>query len=93
MTTLNIRIDEKVKASARKTFASIGLDMSSAVKLFLHQTALQKKLPFQVLTANGYTPEFEAEIKKDIEETMADLKSGKIKKYSSVEQLHRDILK
>jgi antitoxin component of RelBE/YafQ-DinJ toxin-antitoxin module len=67
--------------------------LSSAVKLFLHQTALQKKLPFQVLTVNGYTPEFETEIKKDIEETMADLKAGKLKLYTSVEKLHRDILK
>lgn len=46
MTTLNIRIDEKVKAQAAKTLASLGLDMSSAIKMFLNQVIVNKGLPF-----------------------------------------------
>lgn len=46
MTTINIRIDENMKNKAVKTFAGIGLDMSSAIKLFLHQSIKEDGLPF-----------------------------------------------
>jgi len=46
MTTLNIRIEEKAKAEANKTLARLGLDMSSAVKLFLYQVVKDDGLPF-----------------------------------------------
>ena len=46
MTTLSIRIEEKAKAEANKTLARLGLDMSSAVKLFLCQVVKEDGLPF-----------------------------------------------
>ncbi|MCX6713514.1 MAG: type II toxin-antitoxin system RelB/DinJ family antitoxin [Candidatus Vogelbacteria bacterium] len=46
MTTLSIRIEEKAKAEASKTLARLGLDMSSAVKLFLCQVVKEDGLPF-----------------------------------------------
>ena len=46
MSTLHVRIEDKTKAAASKTLASIGLDMSTAVKLFLHQVVAEKGLPF-----------------------------------------------
>lgn len=46
MTTLNIRIEENIKAKANKTLSSLGLDMSSAVKLFLNQVITENGLPF-----------------------------------------------
>ncbi|MCX6712070.1 MAG: type II toxin-antitoxin system RelB/DinJ family antitoxin [Candidatus Vogelbacteria bacterium] len=46
MTTLSIRIEDKAKAEASKTLARLGLDMSSAVKLFLHQVVREDGLPF-----------------------------------------------
>lgn len=46
MTTVNVRIEEKTKAQATKTLAKLGLDMSSAVKLFLTQVIKEDGLPF-----------------------------------------------
>lgn len=92
MTTLNIRIDEKIKEDARKTFASMGLDLSSAVKLFLYQTVEQQRIPFELRTINGYTEEYEDELLKAAEDTMNDLKNKKIKPYKSIRKLHSDIL-
>ena len=46
MTTISIRIDEDLKRKANKVFAIMGLDMTSAIKLFLHQTILENGLPF-----------------------------------------------
>ncbi|MCL5017307.1 MAG: type II toxin-antitoxin system RelB/DinJ family antitoxin [Patescibacteria group bacterium] len=46
MTTLNVRIEEKTKVQASKTLARLGLDMSSAVKIFLNQVVKEDGLPF-----------------------------------------------
>lgn len=46
MNTINIRVEEKTKAAAHKTLASLGLDMSTAVKLFLNQVVIENGLPF-----------------------------------------------
>ena len=46
MTTLNVRIEEKTKAAASKALASMGLDLSTGVKIFLHQVVAERGLPF-----------------------------------------------
>lgn len=43
-----IRIDSDVKQQATALFNSLGLDMSGAVNLFLHQCILRGGLPFSV---------------------------------------------
>lgn len=43
-----IRIDSDVKQQATALFNSLGLDMSGAVNLFLHQCVLRGGLPFSV---------------------------------------------
>ena len=63
-----LRVDEKTKQSAKKVFESLGLDMSSAVKLYLHQVIINKGIPFPLLTENGLTPQQEDEILKAEEE-------------------------
>ena len=46
MTTLNVRIEEKTKIAASKALASIGLDLSTGVKIFLTQVVTEQGLPF-----------------------------------------------
>ena len=41
-----VRIDAEIKKQAIELFSSLGLDMSSAVNLFLHQCVLRGGLPF-----------------------------------------------
>ena len=43
-----IRIDADIKKQATDLFNSLGLDMSSAVNLFLQQCVLRGGLPFRV---------------------------------------------
>ncbi len=50
MTTLNIRIDEKTKSHAFKVLSRVGLDMSSAIKVFLAQVIIEGGLPFTPTT-------------------------------------------
>ncbi len=43
-----IRIDREIKAQATALFASLGLDMSSAVNLFLRQCVLRGGILFPI---------------------------------------------
>ena len=67
-TTIQIRIDSKVKNAAKKILDELGLDMSSAIKLYLSQIVHSKGIPFQPLTENGMTAAEEEEILKAAEE-------------------------
>lgn len=46
MGTLNVRIDKNTKTKAKKTLSALGLDTSTAVRIFLHQVVADKGLPF-----------------------------------------------
>ena len=47
-TPTQIRIDSEIKKEAVALFDQLGLDMSGAVTLFLHQCVLRGGLPFAV---------------------------------------------
>lgn len=68
MATIQVRIDEKIKKSAKKVLDSIGMDMSSAVKIYLYQIVKTQGIPFQLLTENGLTMQQENAINKASEE-------------------------
>jgi DNA-damage-inducible protein J len=85
MTTfLNIRIEEDVKTRANKTLSSLGLDMSSAVKLFLNQVIKDDGLPF--------TPTNNKTVLKDRWNKQTDyaLKYGKT--YRTGKEVLKDLL-
>ena len=52
---VHIRVDEKVKAKAAKTLASMGLTVSDAVRLLLTRIASEKALPFEIRVPNRET--------------------------------------
>lgn len=91
MSTIQVRIDEKTKKSAQKVLNEIGLDMSSAVKIYFKQIILNKGIPFRILTENGFTPEQETEILKASEEA----KKGKnlAGPFDSAEELIAELKK
>lgn len=47
-TNLNIRIDKNVKQSAEKIFDDLGLNMTTAINIFLRQVVREKGIPFDV---------------------------------------------
>ena len=48
MATLNVRVDDSLKKQASELFADLGLDMSTAVNMFLKQAVMYEGLPFEV---------------------------------------------
>lgn len=87
MSTIQVRTNDKTKKKVQKILSELGLDMSSAINLYLEQIVITESIPFPIRTANGFTPAQEQEILRESKEAM---RSGKT--YSSVEELHRDIL-
>ena len=47
-TNLNIRTDKNVKAAAEKIFEELGLNMTTAVNIFLRQTIRSNGIPFEL---------------------------------------------
>ena len=92
-TTVQIRIDAKMKKEASKVLHSMGLDMSSCVKLFLAQVVNTKKIPFQVMSADFWPEKKKMALLKEIEKTRKAIQNGTAKTYRTAEELHADILK
>ncbi|WP_278515283.1 type II toxin-antitoxin system RelB/DinJ family antitoxin [Succinivibrio dextrinosolvens] len=47
-TTLTIKVDDKVKRKAEFLFDSLGLDMNTAIELFLKESIAQNGFPFDI---------------------------------------------
>jgi DNA-damage-inducible protein J len=52
-TNINIRVDSQIKNAAQEVFAALGLDMTTAINIFLRQSIRQKGIPFPLFTENA----------------------------------------
>ncbi len=77
----------KIKKSAQRILDKLGLDLSTAINIYLVQIIEKKGIPFEILTENGMTP---AEEKAILKEMAWAMKHGK--RYKTAKAMHRDIL-
>ena len=47
-TNINIRTDSVLKAKAQSVLADLGLDMSTAINIFLKQVVYKEAIPFEI---------------------------------------------
>lgn len=87
-TTIQVRADAKVKKSAQKVLGKLGLDLSTAINIYLVQIVEKQGIPFQILTENGMTPAYEKKLLKELDWAM---KHGK--RYTSTKAMFKDILR
>lgn len=73
MAQINLRIDDDTKRQAEKTLNDIGLNMSTAITIFLKTVARENKIPFELSADPFYSRENMAEL----ERRAADVRSGK----------------
>lgn len=59
MSQIAVRVDDKLKKEATAIFNELGLDMTTAVKLFLKQSVLTRSIPFDVKLDSDYEIELE----------------------------------
>lgn len=77
-----IRIDSDIKRDATELFSQLGLDMSGAVNLFLHQCVLRGGLPFTV-----EVPQYNQRTLDAMAEARRISRDSNVKAYTSMEEL------
>ena len=79
--TLHIRVNENVRANAEKTLGILGISISEAVNIFLHQIPLVGGLPFDVkipMAPESVTVSSEEDLYKKLSIGMKQIKNGKV---------------
>jgi DNA-damage-inducible protein J len=79
-TYVRARIDSSTKERAADALAAMGLSISDAIRLLMLRIADERRLPFDVRVPNAAT-----------REAMAELESGKGKRFASVDDLMADL--
>ncbi|MDO4824864.1 MAG: type II toxin-antitoxin system RelB/DinJ family antitoxin, partial [Bacillota bacterium] len=79
-----IRIDSDIKKQASDLFSNLGLDMSSAVNLFLHQCVLRGGIPFSI-----ELPRYNQATLDAMEEARRISRDPSVKGYTSMEELKK----
>ena len=89
MATVNmsIRMDTELKKQADAMLADMGLNMTTAMNMFLRQVVRQGKIPFEIATDIPNAETLAA--MKEVD----DMINGKIsaKKYTSIDELFKDL--
>ena len=81
-----VRIDENLKKQATELFSQLGMDMSSAMNIFLRQCVMRGGLPFDVVV-----PQYKSEVIEAMEEAKRISKDPNTKRYSSFSDAMEDL--
>ena len=79
-----VRIDADIKKQATDLFNNLGLDMSGAVNLFLHQCVLKGGLPFRV-----EMPRYSQRTLDAMDEARRISRDPDVKGYTSMNELRK----
>lgn len=82
----SITIDADVKAKAQELFADLGLDLSTAINIFLRQSIRENGLPF---TVHRSAPGPEAETPAETPLKLAE----DYKSFTDMDEMIRDLMK
>ena len=81
-----VRIDENLKKQATELFSQLGMDMSSAMNIFLRQCVMRGGLPFEVVV-----PQYKSEVIEAMEEAKRISKDPNTKRYSCFSDALEDL--
>ena len=79
-TYVRARIDSATKERAEDALEGMGLSVSDAIRLLMVRVADEQRLPFEVRVPNATT-----------RKAIAELESGKGKKFQSVKAMMKDL--
>ena len=82
MATITIRVDEKVKKEAEELFHEMGLNMSTAMNIFLKRCILEEGIPFELKVPNKKTLKALDDINKG---------KGLSKEFNNIKELMEDL--
>tara|TARA_Y100000815_G_scaffold251605_1_gene255216 strand:- start:554 stop:814 length:261 start_codon:yes stop_codon:yes gene_type:complete len=53
--TIHVRVDDETKAKATRALEAMGLDLSTAVRVYLARISAEQRLPFELRVPNAAT--------------------------------------
>ena len=83
----DVKVDKEVKEKSEEIFNELGLDMNTAINIFLNKTIYENGIPFDLKLDSLNQTTIEA-----IEEGNRFLNDPNTKSYSSIEEL-KEVLK
>lgn len=88
MTNLNVRVDATLKQESDMLFKDLGLNMSTAINMFLTKCVKTASIPFEIKN-----PKPSKELKRALRESKRMEKHPeKYKTYHNVDEMFEDIL-
>ena len=84
---INVRLDASLKQEAEELFSSLGLNMTSAISMFLRQAVRDQAIPFRVCKY----PQPNATTLAAMREAERLTHDPNAKTFSSVEELLKDL--
>lgn len=82
--TLQIRVDSDLRKEAEGFFFGAGLDMSSAVRLFLKQVVIRRRMPFEIISESS-DPFWSEANQRRLADSIRSLERGEGKVHDLIE--------
>ena len=79
-TSINMRVDSKVKEQATKILDGLGIRTSTAINMFLKQIVLHRGIPFEIRLPNKITMQ-----------AIDEMESGRGVSFNNAEDLLKDL--
>lgn len=87
MAVLQTRIDSQIKKEADMLFNSLGIDTTTAIRLFLKQAINQQRIPFEIVPPQE---EFSLSVLEAINEARKISRDASAKSYKNAKELLAD---
>jgi len=84
---LQTRVDSQIKKEADDLFNALGIDTTTAIRLFLKQAINQQKIPFEILPPQK---EFSPSVLAAIKEARQISCDASVKQYKTAKELLAD---
>lgn len=87
-TSMTIRMNREIKQEAQEIFAALGMDMTTAINVFLRQAIYYRGFPFDV-RIETFNEEMKAAF-EEVEQMKKDPSIGKA--YTDVDEMMKELL-
>ena len=88
---INVNVPTDVKEEANELFNNLGLNMSTAINIFLKRVIFERGLPFEVKEVNPKPSKELMEALDEGEQILKDIKNGKRKPYNNPDELFANL--
>ena len=87
-TSINIRTDENLKRQFDTVCNELGLNLSSAINIFMRTVVRERRIPFAISAIPSFMVNTKEELDAKLMEGFADLEAGRVR---SAEEVFRDL--